>query len=202
MAQSARRRTHKDPTIVRNFDDPDASWAEIETRRRYSIPHSDGSFFSDGSGYSNGPESDLHYELIERLREAALRLEQIDQADLKTAETPAATNSDFIPDAAEIEADIRLTRQALEEISQDDVSDHTLTNWLETFRHLAGKYIGRAGALCGIFLENAAAEGGKEFGRVAVSVGGIALSLYFAGIDFQGVAGAIAAFLTLRKAPE
>lgn len=198
MAQLAERRTHKDPKTVRTFDDPDAYWDEVAVRRRYSIPHSDGSFFSDGTGYSNGPDSDLHYEIIERLREAALRLEQIDQAELNKARGDTG-NLDFIPYAAEIEADIRLTRQALSAIDNEHVSEVELSKWLDTFKHLADKYIGRAGALCGIFLENAAIEGGKEFGKVAVSAGGIALSLYFAGIDFHGIATAIAAFLTLRK---
>lgn len=199
MPQTRLRRTHTDPTTIRTFDSPVAYWDEIEQRRRYSIPHSDGSFFSDGSGYSDGPVADLHYEIIERLREAALRLAQIDQAELKTAQD-VTTNSDFIPYAADIEADIRLTRQAIVAISDENVSENTLKEWFDTFTHLAGKYLGRAGALCGVFFDNAAVEGGKEFGKVAVSVGGIALSLYFAGIDFQGIAAAIGAFLTVRGA--
>ena len=61
MAQLAERRTHKDPTTVRTFDDSDAYWDEVAVRRRYSIPHSDGSFFSDGTGYADGAESALQY---------------------------------------------------------------------------------------------------------------------------------------------
>jgi len=184
---------------VRVFADSDAYWDDNETRRRYSIPHSDGSFFSDGSGYSNGSESDLHYEIIERLRETALRLEQIDEGALNQARD-TATNLDFIPYAAEIEADIRLTRTALAVIDDADVSESVLKEWLDTFTHLAGKYIGRAAALAGTFLENAAVEGGKEFGKTAVKVGGLGLSLYLAGVDFQGIATAISAFLALKQA--
>lgn len=50
MNLPAGRRTHTDPTQVRTFDDADGYWREVEARRHYSIPHSDGSFFSDGSG--------------------------------------------------------------------------------------------------------------------------------------------------------
>jgi hypothetical protein len=200
LVEFAGRRTHNDAPSVRTFETPDAYWDEIDVRRRYSIPHSDGSFFSDGSGYSNGPEADLHYEIIERLGEVALRLEAIDSAELKVSETVPGTNADFIPYAAEIEADIRLTRRALTEISKENVSDNDLGGWLETIGHLANKYLSRAGAICGIFFENAAAEGGKEFGKIAMNAGGIALSLYLAGVDFQGIATAISAFLALRNA--
>ncbi|NTA51284.1 MULTISPECIES: hypothetical protein [Agrobacterium] len=110
-----------------------------------------------------------------------------------------ATNSDYIPFAADIEADIRLTQRAMREIDDEGVSGQTLKGWLDAFSHLAAKYINRAGALCGIFLENAAVEGGKEFGKTVVKVGGIAASLYFAGIDFHGIAVAIGAFLTLKQ---
>lgn len=78
------------------------------------------------------------YEIIQRLRETALRLETIEHAELNAARDKAS-NSDFIPYVALIEADIRLTRQALAAIDDENVSDSTLSEWLDTFTHLTGK---------------------------------------------------------------
>ncbi|TIX93584.1 hypothetical protein [Rhizobium sp. P44RR-XXIV] len=55
-----------------------------------------------------------------------------------------ATNSDYIPFAADIEADIRLTQRAMREIDDEGVSGQTLKGWLDAFSHLAAKYINRA----------------------------------------------------------
>lgn len=197
MADAGARRTHEDPVKVRAFDTVDAYWDEIGRRRRYSIPHDDGSFFSDGSGYSNGPESDLRYEIVERMREVAARLEQIDRQDLSVA-LEAKTNTGFIPYADDIEHDIRLTRHALAVFEQDEIADGVLEEWQQTFAATAAKWIERSAAMCGVFIENAAGAAGKEFGPLIVLGGSLAAALYVAGVDFQGIAAAIGALIMVR----
>ncbi|NTJ29962.1 hypothetical protein G6K86_00020 [Agrobacterium rhizogenes] len=101
------------------------------------------------------------------------------------------TNADFIPYARETEEDIRLTRAAMLQIDDADVSVDILENWQNTFAHLASKYIGRAAGICGIFLENVATEAGKELGKTIGKAGGVALTLYLVGVDFHGIAAAL-----------
>lgn len=199
MVESFERRTHRDATIVRVFNNPADYWDEADRRRRYSIPHSDGLFFADGSGYSNGPQSDLQYEIIERLREVAIRLEQLDLQDI-TIVQETRVNSDSIPYAGEIEEDIRLARRALALFEQENLSDDVLRDWQQTFANVATKWIDRAASMCGTFIENTAVTAGKEFGPAIIQAGGLAAALFFAGTDFQGIAAAIGALIMLRAA--
>ncbi|MER8484284.1 hypothetical protein [Mesorhizobium sp. M1322] len=176
---------------MRALDDIDDYWAETSERRRYSIPHSDGSFFSDGSGYSNGAVADLRHEIIERVRETIARLESIDLSLLRQDVQATGSNSDFLPHASEIEEAIRLSQRGLGILSSGEPERDTLTEWQNTFARAANGFVTRSLGLCGTFLDSGTAEAGKEFGKAIGKYGGIALVLYLCGLDFHGVAAAI-----------
>lgn len=177
------RRFNRDQIGVRSYQSPDEYVEEASTGRSYSIPHSDGSFFSDGSGYSNGPEWDSRYEIIERLEEVVLRLASLDLSVFHK-DGERTENSDFLPYAREIEQDIRDCRKALTVFTSDgDVEN--LASWLQTFQEKAKRYFIAAAGLAGIFLEEAAAAAGKEFGTIAMGIGVVGFSLWCAGTDFE-----------------
>lgn len=187
-----RRRTHRDPVVIRSFDDIDEYWEEISQRRRYSIPHSDGTFFSDGSGYSDGPIADLRYEAAERLKEVVERLRNIDLSMLSSG-SATRQNSDFLPYAAEIQETIRTSESGISVLLSEEIpSRDTLMALRDDFARIAGTFISRGLGLCDTFLESGAAEAGREFGKAVGKYGGIALVLYLTGIDFQGVAATVA----------
>lgn len=192
------RRTHHDPLRIRQFDVLADYWEEAAYRRNYAIPHSDGTFFSDGSGYSNGLLEDLKHEVVERLRETLLRLEQIDLSGFHQ-ETDRRSNSDFLPYAREIEEDIRDVRAALDDFSEEPDLEK-LSYWSELFRAKAERLLNAAIGLAGVFTETASISAAKAFGSVIGTSSAIAIVLYCAGSDFDGIAQAIIAFATALPA--
>lgn len=191
LASRLKRPISRDRVEIRTFPRIDDYWRDAEERRRSSIPHSDGSFFSDGSGYSNGPVADLRSEIVQRLREVIGRLESIDPALLMPADTAPRANSDFRITQDDIDDALTISRAGLEEMGSSEVGKPVLEKWKDTFSSISEKFLRSSLYYCGKYTDTAITEAAKTFGSSVGKAGGIAAVLYVCGVDFHGISSAI-----------
>jgi hypothetical protein len=186
--------------MTRTFESLADHWADAETRRpQPAVPHSDGSFFSDGSGYAVDPISARRYELVDRFREALARLETIDPAELEAAADARPSNSATIPHARDIEEAIRVVREGLEDVGGSELDARPLRAWHARIKPLAERFLIWGCGLAGKNIEEFTTAAAKSAG-VAVGPVGIALVLYQCGVDLEGVANTIEALAKLIEA--
>lgn len=195
MSAPNKRRTHNDPIEIRSYAASKDYWDELDVRRRYSIPHSDGTFFSDGTGYSNGELSDLRYEIRERVFESVARLEAI-KSDLESEDSSNSPGVNSIPFARELEIAIREYRSIEGSLASQVVEDRDqLEGWKEYFLGIAQKFFDWASSLSGDVIREFSVAAAKSAGNVIGRAGGVAIVLYFAGVDAYGIAMAITALV-------
>lgn len=164
------------------------------------MPFSDGTYFSDGSGFAVSEDVQLRLELVDRLRETLARLRTIDRDELLRLCDNAGSNAAVVPTSHDIDNAIREVESGLEEMGGSVLGPQELTAWRDRLQPLGERLFTWSLGLAGKTIETFSIEVAKSAAGVVGPVGTAAVVLYACGQDVEGIRSTIVVLVSLLVA--